>query len=202
MEGMKKEEIPPVVAEQIIKVCKTGETNMFDWHVVRRIAIRNGWNELADYLSTDENWRAYEHFIITGETTPPEKPCGKQLGDAESEKDDEDEGKEVAKDIARRFLVLGEHSGVEIAIGTALSIKTVVKLCEELNMTGGRIFGRPRWSEDVKSEKYEENRDTAKEIAKRFLEMQKYSAKEIALYTGLSLETVLELQAEPWHLLA
>ena len=69
-------------------------------------------------------------------------------------------------------------------------------------MTGGRIFGRPRWSEDVKSEKYEENRDTAKEIAKRFLEMQKYSAKEIALYTGLSLETVLELQAEPWHLLA
>ena len=202
MIGIKKEEIPPVVVEQIVKVCKTGETNMFDWAVVRRIAIRNGWNELADYLSVDENWRAYEHFIMTGETAPPEKPCGKQPEDVESEKDDEDEGKEVAKDIVRRFLVLGEHSGVEVAIGTALSIKTVRKLCEELNMTGGRIFGRPRWSEDVDSEQYEENRDTAKEIARRFLAMQKHSAKEIALYTGLSLETVLELEEEPWHLLA
>lgn len=110
MIGIKKEEIPPVVAGQIIKVCKTWETNMFDWHVVRRIAIRNGWNELADYLSADENWRAYEHFIITGETTPPEKPCGKQMGDAESEKDDEDEGKEVAKEIARRFLAMQKYS--------------------------------------------------------------------------------------------
>lgn len=104
---------------------------MFDWHVVRRIAIRNGWNELVDYLSADENWRAYEHFIITGETTPPEKPCGKQMGDAESEKDDEDEGKEVAKEIARRFLAMQKYSAKEIALYTGLSLETVLELQAE-----------------------------------------------------------------------
>lgn len=75
MEGIKKEEIPPVVAKQIIKVSETGAADMLHCSMVQGVAVRNDWYELAEYLSDEENWEAYIRFVIIGETEP-EKSYG------------------------------------------------------------------------------------------------------------------------------
>ncbi len=62
-----KNQMTPTIKEQIIKVRDTAETNMFDCHAVMRIAEREGWHELADYLSDKKNWPEYNHLILTGD---------------------------------------------------------------------------------------------------------------------------------------
>jgi gamma-glutamylcyclotransferase (GGCT)/AIG2-like uncharacterized protein YtfP len=52
------------IKEQILAVRDTGETNMFDVNTVMRIAIRDDFYELADYLL--EHVSEYCQFILTG----------------------------------------------------------------------------------------------------------------------------------------
>lgn len=63
-----KNQITPTIKEQILKVRSTGETNMFDCAAVVSIANREGWYELAVFLSDMENWNTYNQFIMTGKT--------------------------------------------------------------------------------------------------------------------------------------
>lgn len=56
-----------IVKEQILKVCDTRETNMFDLGMVMQLANREGWFELVVYLSDSGNHKEYSHFILTGE---------------------------------------------------------------------------------------------------------------------------------------
>ena len=53
------------IKEQILAIRDTGETNMFDVRKVQEIAMREGYNELVDYLA--DNIGAYSRFILTGE---------------------------------------------------------------------------------------------------------------------------------------
>ncbi len=52
---------------QILAVRDIGETNMFDVHGVMKVAFRNRWYELVNYLSHKENRKEYARFIMTGE---------------------------------------------------------------------------------------------------------------------------------------
>jgi len=54
----------PIVIQQILKIRDTGETNMFDANMVARIAMRDGYYELADYLR--DHKKEYGRFILTG----------------------------------------------------------------------------------------------------------------------------------------
>jgi hypothetical protein len=54
------------VKEQILAIRDTGETNMFDIPIVTKIALREGYMELLDFLEGDKG--DYVHFILTGET--------------------------------------------------------------------------------------------------------------------------------------
>ncbi|MBH1939867.1 DUF5049 domain-containing protein [Mobilitalea sibirica] len=53
------------IKEQILAIRDTGETNMFDVRKVQEIALREGYDELLDYLA--DNTSAYSRFILTGE---------------------------------------------------------------------------------------------------------------------------------------
>lgn len=53
------------VREQIMAIRDSGETNMLDVRMVRDIANREGFYELAMYL--EEHRREYASFILTGE---------------------------------------------------------------------------------------------------------------------------------------
>ena len=53
------------IKEQILVIRDSGETNMFDVRKVQEIALREGYDELLDYLS--DNTGAYARFILTGE---------------------------------------------------------------------------------------------------------------------------------------
>lgn len=53
------------IREQILAVCKTGLTNMFDVIMVQRIAHEMQFYELVIYL--EEHRSEYVHFILTGE---------------------------------------------------------------------------------------------------------------------------------------
>lgn len=53
------------IKEQILAIRETGETNMFDVQKVQEIALREGYHELAVYLT--ENKAAYARFILTGD---------------------------------------------------------------------------------------------------------------------------------------
>jgi hypothetical protein len=53
------------IKEQILAIRETGETNMFDVPVVRKIAKRKGYMELYNYLSDHSG--EYARFILTGE---------------------------------------------------------------------------------------------------------------------------------------
>jgi hypothetical protein len=57
--------VNPVVKEQILAVRNSGETNMFDVKAVFSIAVREGYDELADFIFMDT--AAYNRFILTGE---------------------------------------------------------------------------------------------------------------------------------------
>jgi len=53
------------VKKQILIIRDTGLTNMFDVHMVERIANDMGFYELVAYL--EEHRKKYVHFILTGE---------------------------------------------------------------------------------------------------------------------------------------
>ena len=59
------------IREQILTVRDTGETNMFDVSAVMRIAMRDKFYELADYLC--EHKTEYTRFILTGRTFEEEQ---------------------------------------------------------------------------------------------------------------------------------
>jgi hypothetical protein len=46
-------------------VAATGRTNMFDTKAVFKIAMEMGFNELANFISTDT--KRYANLILTGE---------------------------------------------------------------------------------------------------------------------------------------
>lgn len=52
------------VRKQILAICDTGLTNMFDVVTVQHIANDMGFYELVVYL--EENRKEYAHFILTG----------------------------------------------------------------------------------------------------------------------------------------
>ncbi|MFB1050542.1 DUF5049 domain-containing protein [Paraliobacillus sp. JSM ZJ581] len=53
-----------VIKQQIIAIRDSGETNMFDVPVVMKIAYRDGFTELLDYIQNKK--LDYIHFILTG----------------------------------------------------------------------------------------------------------------------------------------
>ena len=53
------------ICQQILAVRATGRTNMFDIHVVQRIAHEMQLYELVIFL--EEHRSEYVHFILTGE---------------------------------------------------------------------------------------------------------------------------------------
>lgn len=53
------------VKKQILIIRDTGLTNMFDVHMVERIANDMGFYELVAFL--EEHRKEYVHFILTGE---------------------------------------------------------------------------------------------------------------------------------------
>lgn len=55
-----------IVRAQILQICDSGETNMFDVPLVLSIANREGMRDLTAWLL--ENTPAYCRFILTGET--------------------------------------------------------------------------------------------------------------------------------------
>ena len=57
--------IDDTVFEQIMAIRKSGETNMFDSKAVFQIAIREGYDELADFIFS--HTPHYSNFILTGQ---------------------------------------------------------------------------------------------------------------------------------------
>lgn len=53
------------VKKQILAIRDTGLTNMFDLHMVQRLAYDRGYYELVCWL--EEHRKEYAHFILTGE---------------------------------------------------------------------------------------------------------------------------------------
>ena len=53
------------VKKQILAIRDTGLTNMFDIHMVQRLAYEHGYYELVCYL--EEHRKEYAYFIMTGE---------------------------------------------------------------------------------------------------------------------------------------
>jgi len=53
------------IHEQIMAIRESGETNMFDVKAIFEIAVREGYDELADFIFMDTP--SYCHFILTGE---------------------------------------------------------------------------------------------------------------------------------------
>ena len=53
------------IKEQILAICQTGITNMFDIRTVQAMANRMGFYELVIYL--EEHRKEYTRFILTGE---------------------------------------------------------------------------------------------------------------------------------------
>lgn len=52
------------VIEQIVSIRDTGDTNMLNFNTVRTLAAKNGFDELADFIS--ESKGSYLGFILTG----------------------------------------------------------------------------------------------------------------------------------------
>lgn len=55
----------PTIKKQLLAIRDSGETNMFDVPIVKEIALREGFEELHQYIKN--NTLAYVHFILTGE---------------------------------------------------------------------------------------------------------------------------------------
>lgn len=57
--------MPEKVREQIIAVCETGKTNMFDTRNVQTIAMFMGFHELYRFI--EEHRAEYANFIMYGD---------------------------------------------------------------------------------------------------------------------------------------
>ena len=55
-----------IVKVQILDIRDSGETNMLDVNMVSRIAMREGFYELVNYLQDHKS--EYSRFILTGKT--------------------------------------------------------------------------------------------------------------------------------------
>lgn len=53
-----------VILSQLLSIRDSGETNMFDYPVVQRIAFDHGYYELVNYIEEDP--ARYCHFILYG----------------------------------------------------------------------------------------------------------------------------------------
>ncbi len=53
------------IKEQILAIRDTGLTNMFDVHMVQRLAFERGFYELVTFL--EEHRKEYVRFILYGE---------------------------------------------------------------------------------------------------------------------------------------
>ena len=53
------------IKEQILSICDTGLTNMFDTNTVQRLAYERNFYELVVFI--EENRKEYVHFILYGE---------------------------------------------------------------------------------------------------------------------------------------
>lgn len=94
---------------------------------------------------------------------------------------------------------------------TRKAIQEAVRICKDKNVLKEYLESREQEVVDMMMELYDEQEilksyveserfEAAKETAKRFLEMGKLSVEEIAAGSGLSVETVLELQKEQLQL--
>jgi hypothetical protein len=54
------------VKEQVLRVRKTGRTNMFDIRMVVQVATELCCTELVEFLRTRPNQEIYVQFILTG----------------------------------------------------------------------------------------------------------------------------------------
>ena len=90
---------------------------------------------------------------------------------------------------------------------TRKAIQEAVRICKDKNVLKEYLESREQEVVDMMMELYDEQEilksyvesekyDVAKETARRFLKMGKLSVEEIAAGSGLSIETVLELQKE------
>lgn len=61
-----KEKMDEKVKEQILAVRKTGLTNMFDIHMVQKVAFDMEFYDLVLFL--EDHVKEYTHFIMNGET--------------------------------------------------------------------------------------------------------------------------------------
>ncbi len=57
--------ISDIVFNQIMDIRNSGEVNMLDVKAVFEIAVRKGYDELADFIFTDT--AGYSTFIISGQ---------------------------------------------------------------------------------------------------------------------------------------
>lgn len=53
------------IKEQILLIRDSGKTNMFDTHMVQRLAFDQNFYELVNFIEEDR--KAYARFIMTGE---------------------------------------------------------------------------------------------------------------------------------------
>lgn len=65
-----KEKMDEKVKEQILAVRKTGLANMFDIHMVQKIAFDMEFYDLVLFL--EDHVKEYTHFIMNGETQDAE----------------------------------------------------------------------------------------------------------------------------------
>lgn len=68
-----KNQLTRAIKGQILQVRDTAEADMLDCNAVMAIAAREGWYELADYLTDKKNWKTYGNFIVTGGETVKQK---------------------------------------------------------------------------------------------------------------------------------
>ncbi len=55
-----------VIKSQILEIRDTGLTNMFDTHMVEKIALGMGFTELIEYIKSDSE--QYFNFVLHGDT--------------------------------------------------------------------------------------------------------------------------------------
>ena len=112
-------------------------------------------------------------------------------------------------DIINQYVVFTKvcNEQVEVYGRTRKAIQEAVRICKDKNVLKEYLESREQEVVDMMMELYDEQEilksyvesekyDVAKETARRFLKMGKLSVEEIASGSGLSIETVLELQKE------
>ena len=61
-----RDELTDTIIQEILAVRDTGETNMFDYQAVQRIAYDMDLFELVNYLENPKNRHVYYDFILHG----------------------------------------------------------------------------------------------------------------------------------------